>query len=208
MGWKPLVIPVGAKKRAKLASRALQKVPPVNSGVRVLKSKIIYRGRVVTLRVDRIIEPGGVEATREIVAHPGSVVVLPLLPGNRVLLVRQYRYAAGQILWELVAGGLEPGESILKAARRELLEETGYRARRLRRILSFFPTPGFVEEQMHLVVATGLSAGPAQPDFDEHIEARIVPQGELRRMLRADKFHDGKTLIGLSWLFMSNNRTR
>lgn len=174
--------------------------------VPVLDSKILYEGRVVKLRRDRIVEPGGVEATREIVAHPGSVVVLPLLPGNRVLLIRQYRYAAGQNLWELVAGGLEPRETVLQAARRELLEETGYRARRFRRLLSFFPSPGFVAEQMHLVLATDLTAGQAQPESDERISTRVFSVSELRKMLRANRIRDGKTLVGISWLLLSNHR--
>lgn len=171
--------------------------------VRILKSRTVYDGRVVKLRVDRIVEPGGIEATRELVVHPGSVVVLPLFPGGRVMLVRQFRYAAGQSLWELVAGGLEPGESVIKAAHRELIEETGYRARRARKLLSFFPSPGFVAELMHLVAVTGLTRGQAQPAADERIECRIFKLPELRRMIRANQIRDGKTLVGISWLLLS-----
>jgi ADP-ribose pyrophosphatase len=138
-----------------------------------------------------------------VVAHPGSVVVLPVFPGNRVLLVRQFRYAAGQRLWELVAGGLEPGESIVKAAHRELLEETGYRARRARRLISFFPSPGFVAEQMHLVKVMGLTPGQAQPESDERIETRLFTLPQLRAMIRTNQIRDGKTLVGVSWLLMS-----
>jgi ADP-ribose pyrophosphatase len=175
----------------------------LKSRVRVLESKTVYDGRVVKLKVDRIIEPGGIEATREVVSHPGSVVVLPVLPGSRVVLARQFRYAAGQNLWELVAGGLEPGESIRKAAHRELIEETGYRARRLVRLISFFPSPGFVSEQMHLVKATGLTRGRAQPESDERIKTRVFTLSQLRGMMRRNQIRDGKTLVGIAWLLMS-----
>lgn len=167
---------------------------------RTLSSKTVFKGRRVEVRVDRVREPGGVEARRELVCHPGSVVVLPILADGRVLLVRQFRYAAGQSLWELVAGGLEPGERPLRAAARELAEETGYRARRLERVLSFYPSPGILNEQMHLVAARGLTKGEAAPEPDERIRARAFSVGELRRMARAGRIKDGKTLAGLFWL--------
>lgn len=167
---------------------------------RTLSSKTVFKGRRVEVRVDRVREPGGVEAERELVVHPGSVVVLPVFGDGRVLLVRQFRYAAGQALWELVAGGLEPGERPLAAAARELAEETGYRAKRFRRVLSFYPSPGILNEKMHLVEARGLTAGVAQPEKDERIRARIFSLPELRKMARSGSIQDGKTLAGLFWL--------
>jgi ADP-ribose pyrophosphatase len=178
----------------------------MDSRFRLLNSKQIYRGRVVDLRVDRIVEPGGVKVLRELVVHPGSVVVLPVFPDGRVLLVRQFRYAARQMLWELVAGGLEPREKPLQAARRELSEETGYHARRLKPLFSFFPSPGILREQMHLVMAQGLTPGEAAPEEGERLEVRIFQPVELRRMLRANKISDAKTLVGLMWLFQDGFR--
>ena len=125
--------------------------------VRVLKSREIYRGRVIQLKVDSIIEPGGVRAEREVVHHAGSVVILAHSGDGRIVLVRQYRYAARESLWELIAGGLEPGERPLAAARRELLEETGYRAQKCRLLFDFFPSPGILTEKMFLVEATDLT---------------------------------------------------
>src|SRR5215469_7389916 len=107
----------------------------------VLSSQTVYAGRVFGIRRDEVIEPTGVRTTREMITHPGSVVVLPVLPDGRVLLIQQYRYAARQYLWELVAGRIDEGETPLEAAERELREETGYRAKRFRTFLEFFPTP-------------------------------------------------------------------
>lgn len=169
----------------------------------MLESRLVYGGRVVRLKVDRVVEPGGLEATREVVCHPGSVVVLPLFPGDSVLLVRQFRYAAGRSLWELAAGGLEPGESVARAARRELREETGYRARRVKRIFSFFSSPGILNERMHLVTTTGMTRGESDPDSDERIEPRIFTRPQIRALLRKKKIQDGKTLVGLSWWLLA-----
>jgi ADP-ribose pyrophosphatase len=175
----------------------------LGSRFRILRSETLYRGRVLTLKLDEIIEPGGVQAKRELVVHPGSVVVLPLLADGRVVLVRQFRYAARRSLWELVAGSLEPHESVLAAARRELLEETGYRARAVRRLISFYPSPGFLTERMHLVQARGLTPGPAQLEVDERIEVGRFTRSELRRMVSSGVIQDGKTLVALLMLFRS-----
>lgn len=173
--------------------------------VRVRASQSVYEGRVIRLKVDRVVEPGGIEATREVVWHAGSVVVLPRLPDGRVLLVRQFRYAAGGSLWELVAGGIERGEPLRAAARRELLEETGYCARRLKPLLSFFPSPGILSERMHLVEASDLARGDARPESDERIRVGIFTVDQIRQMLRNKRIQDGKTLVGLSWLLLTKN---
>ena len=172
--------------------------------VRTLKSKTIYRGRIVELKVDRVIEPGGVETTREIIHHPGSVVVIPHLPDGRIILVRQYRYAAKQRMWELVAGGLEKGETPRQGARRELLEEAGFRARVLKPLLEFYPSPGILTEKMHLVEAWDLTPAQGEPDEDERIEVGFFTAHEVVKMVRSGKIHDGKTLVGVLWLYGSS----
>jgi ADP-ribose pyrophosphatase len=164
---------------------------------RVLSSRVVFRGAIFDVRRDRVREPGGIVATREVVVHPGSVVLVPVLDDGRILLVRQYRHATGQSLWELVAGHIEPGERPARAARRELEEETGYRARRFRRMIEFFPTPGFVSERMVTFLAENLRAGDARPEADERIETRAFPLPELLRRIRSGRIRDGKTIAGL-----------
>lgn len=167
--------------------------------VRVLKSKSVYNGRVIRVKLDRVIEPGGVEAIREVVEHHGSVVVIPRLSNGHIILVRQFRYPARKHLWELVAGSMEPGESVIRAARRELQEETGYRAGTLKRLFSFYPSPGFLTEEMHLVEARDLKPSEANPEADERIKVGEFSKKQLGKLLREKKIVDGKTLVGLLW---------
>src|SRR5213594_3329075 len=141
-------------------------------GAKILSSKIIYQGKIFGIRRDEVIEPSGVRATREVITHPGSVVVLPLLADGRILLIRQYRHATRQYLWELVAGRIDAGETPKQGAARELAEETGYRAKRLKTFLDVFPTPGFLEERMWILLADGLTPGEANPEEDEKITAK------------------------------------
>jgi ADP-ribose pyrophosphatase len=163
----------------------------------VLRSKILYEGKVFSVRQDRVREPGGVHVTRDIVVHRGSVVLLPIFPDGSILLVRQYRHALGNFLWELVAGRVEPGESRPVAARRELTEETGYTARRVKLILEIFPSPGFVTERMWIFSATGLQHGAAQPEEDERITSRKFSLVALEKMIRRGSLHDGKSVAAI-----------
>lgn len=164
---------------------------------RIVKSEVVYEGRVFGVRRDEVIEPGGVRAVREVVTHPGSVVVLPVLDDGRVVMVRQYRHATRHYLWELVAGRKEPGETPKRAAARELLEETGYRAKRFTVFLDMFPTPGFLEERMFILRAEGLTAGKAQPEEDEKIEVRAYGLSELKQMIHSGKMRDAKSIAGI-----------
>ena len=163
---------------------------------RILKSKILYTGKVFSLRRETVIEPGGVRADRDIIVHPGSVVVMPVFEDGRVLLIRQYRHTVGDFLWELVAGRKEPEETPGVAARRELLEETGYTARRLRKLLHVIPTPGFVNEWMWIFAAEGLTQGSAQPEEDERITARIFTLKQVDAMIRSGRLRDAKSIAG------------
>jgi ADP-ribose pyrophosphatase len=169
----------------------------VTRGVRVLNSEVTFRSRVFTVRRDQIIEPGGTKAVRDIVVHSGSVVVLPVFPNGHILLIRQYRYATKQFLWELVAGGKEPDETDVAGAHRELREETGYLARRMRKLLEVFPSPGVLSEHMEIFLAEGLTKGDAHPEEDEKITVKIVPLTEALKWIRTGKIRDAKSVSGI-----------
>jgi len=170
---------------------------------RVLTSQVVYRGPVFWVTTDYVIEPGGVRVRRDVVRHSGSVVILAVDEHRshpHLLLERQYRHAGGSYLWELPAGRIDKGENALAAAKRELLEETGYTASRWKRILKFYASPGFVAETMNLYLARGLRAGTAQPEADEMIQQRLVPLSTAVRWVMRGTIRDAKTISGVLWL--------
>lgn len=201
------------KMQTKAGTGKPAKAKPGKTGVRdgkieVLSSKLSYDGPLFQVYTDEIRE-NGVESRRDVVRHGGSVVILALDDSHRrsgkrgsstlsdplVIIERQYRHAAGEYLLEVPAGKLEPGERHLAGAKRELMEETGFRARRWRKLVRYFASPGFLGEWMVIFVAEGLTAGRTRPDEDEQIEIKKIPLSRLLRMIEEGKIHDGKTLI-------------
>jgi len=200
-----------------------------NSKARVLSSRISYQGPVFSVTTDEVEEPGGVRARRDVIRHSGSIVILAVDETEPVdstktskkksakgatkrstkrstnkepsiLLERQYRHAAQSVMWELPAGRIDDGETALTAAKRELLEETGFSASRWKRILHFYVSPGFLDETMTIYLAQGLKAGKAQPEEDERIETRFFPLSEAKQMALNGRIRDAKTISGILWL--------
>jgi len=168
--------------------------------MKTIFSKELLHTPIFRVTMDQAVEPGGFEIHRAIVQHDGSAVIMPVDAKRRVLLVRQYRLPAQQFLWELPAGRIDPGETPLKAARRELAEETGYKAKKVEKLAEFYASPGFLAEKMNLFLATGLTPGAATPMEDERIETKWFTTAELDKMVSTGKIRDGKTLIGfLMW---------
>ncbi len=162
-----------------------------------IASQRLYEGRIVNLRVDTVRLEDGRITEREIVEHRGAVAVVALDEGDNVLLVRQFRKPAERELLEIPAGTLEVGEEPASCARRELAEETGYRAGHLEPIGGFYSSPGFCTEYIHLYLATDLSPSRARPEYDEAIELIRVPFSEALKMIGRGEIHDAKTMVGL-----------
>jgi ADP-ribose pyrophosphatase len=158
---------------------------------------ILFEGQ--RFRVEQLIQttPDGTEHTKQIVRHPGAVTLLPLLDDGRVCLVENYRVSVGQTLIELPAGTLEPGEDPAAAARRELAEETGYRAARVEHLATFYTSPGILDERMRLYLATGLVPGPMSLDAGEDIRPLLTSWPEALAMVRDGRIRDAKSMLGL-----------
>lgn len=181
------------------------------SKARLVSSRVVYRGPVFWVTTDHVLEPGGIKVRRDLIHHSGSVVVLAVDDSGampRILLERQYRHAAKDYLWEIPAGRIDRGENELKAAKRELIEETGYRAKHWRRILKFYASPGFVAETMAVYLATGLRVGEAEPEDDELIQVRMVPLPAALKMVMSGTIRDAKTISSVLWLDHSLRQKR
>ena len=165
-------------------------IPPDEDLLVVSRFRVVRRHRRL---------PSGKVVAREVVEHPGAVVILPLVEGDRVCLIRNYRVAVKQTLLELPAGTLEVGEDPAECAARELIEETGYRAGRIERACEFFMSPGILNERMHLFVASELVLGETALEESEEIERVVVPWAEAMRLVRAGEVQDAKSLVGLLW---------
>jgi ADP-ribose pyrophosphatase len=164
--------------------------------MKVVSSKEILKNRLFTVTEEHAVDPDGFEIHRSIIRHPGSAVMMAVDDKHQVLMVRQFRLPASKSLWELPAGRLDPRETPLQAAKRELREETGYSARKWTKLASFWPSPGYVAEKMNLFLAEELKAGPPHPMDDERIECRWFSLKELVTMVASGAIEDGKTLVG------------
>ena len=164
--------------------------------MKLISSVVKYKNNLFWVTEDVAIDPDGFKIKRAIVQHRGSAVMMAVDERKRILLVRQYRLPARQYLWELPAGSLDENETALVAAKRELIEETGCRAKHWKKLVTFYPSPGFVAEKMTIYLATGLTQGEATPMEDERIETRWFPARDVEQMIRSGQIKDAKTMIG------------
>ena len=168
--------------------------------MKLISSKKLLHTPIFEVTMDHAVDPDGFKIKRAIVQHGGSAVMMPIDEKRRVLLVRQYRLPARRFLWELPAGRIDEGENALQAAKRELVEEAGLRAKKWSKLAEFFPSPGFLAEKMTIYTARDLTQGESKPMDDERIEAEWYTAHEIDRMIRSGKIIDAKTMIGfLRW---------
>ncbi len=162
-----------------------------------LEKRLIYKGRIVNLRVDEVTLPDGKKTSREVVEHRGAVVILPITDEGKIVMVRQYRYPVGEELLELPAGTLEADEDPQFCAERELAEETGYRAEKIEFLTSYYSSPGFCTEKLYLFLATGLKAGVQKLESDEKIKVELYSMDEVKERVRNGEIKDAKSIAGI-----------
>ncbi len=175
------------------------------TGYRTLSSRFIYQGHTIRLRVDDVALPSGQKTVREVIEHDGAVVIVAIDEENHVLLVRQFRHAAGKNLLELPAGGIDPGETPEMTARREMQEETGYIPESLRCLGGFYSAPGYASEYLHLFLATGLSPSRLIADDTEEIKLVRLSLSQARELILTGQIQDAKTIAGLLFYFEFKN---
>lgn len=159
----------------------------------------IFKGRVIEVKRLTVALENGRETTREVVLHPGAVAIVAEPEPDRVVLVKQYRKACEDYLWEIPAGKLEPGENPEAAAIRELSEETGYVASHIKKLYAFYTSPGFSNERLHVYYASHLQSGDVHLDEDEFVEMRVFSRDEVEKMIQSGEIEDAKTIVGLLW---------
>jgi ADP-ribose pyrophosphatase len=206
--------PAPKPKKAKSAKKKVSKAPKktlkaakettakASGTAEVISSEVVYLGPLFRVTKDTLLEPSGKQHVRDVVRHNGSVVILALDSSKSkkdpyIVMERQYRHAAGQFLWELPAGKLDPNEDPLVGAKRELEEETGYRAKKWKPFVEYYASPGFLGESMKVFLAEGLIPGDAHPEEDESIELRLVKLSEVLKIIQKGGILDGKTLTSV-----------
>jgi ADP-ribose pyrophosphatase len=162
-----------------------------------IKSEMIFEGKVVKLQLDKVRLPNGKTATRELIKHPGAVAVLALTDDNKMIVVEQYRKPLERSIVEIPAGKLEQGEDPSVCAKRELQEETGFSAKQINHLCSFYTSPGFADELLHLYIANGLSEGESRPDEDEFLDYRAISLNEAYEMIQSGDIRDAKTIMAI-----------
>ncbi len=165
--------------------------------VKVHKITNLYNGKIFDVVLEKVTLPNGAVKNREIVRHPGAAAMVPLLDDGMVVLIKQYRHAVGQFLWEIPAGTLEPDEAPIECARRELVEETGYEASSFDKLAEILPAPGYTDEHIHIFLVTGLKLAEQKLEDDEILEARPTPFDTALEMITDGEIQDAKTMVGL-----------
>jgi len=173
-----------------------------------ISSRTIYKGRVLRLHVDRVRLPSGRVTAREIVEHPGAAAIIPILDNGKLLVVKQYRAATRRELMEIPAGTLEPSESPISCAKRELIEETGYAAKRIRKLFSCYLAPGYSTEKIHFFLATRIVPAKGRQEEDELIATQTINLREALRAIERGKIQDAKTISALYYLATHDRRQR
>ena len=165
--------------------------------VKVHEITSLYNGKIFSVALEKVTLPNGVTKDREVVRHPGAAAMVPLLDDGNVVLVKQYRHAVNNYLWEIPAGTLEPDEEPMACAERELVEETGYEATNFDKLTEILPAPGYTDEHIHIFLATGLTLAEQRLEDDEVLTVQPTPFDKAIEMIKTGEIQDAKTIVGL-----------